>query len=76
MSCLLSCLGGGAVNCFESEVPESICAARHLEILSLDGLRAEKDCQSAVRIPLTSVEIFNTVGGTIPDCIWAFKNLR
>lgn len=43
-------------------MPESICAAQHLEILSMDGLRAEKGCKSAVRIPLVSVEIFNTIG--------------
>jgi hypothetical protein len=42
----------------------------------MDGLRAERGCRNAVTIPLTSVEIFNTVGGTIPDCIWDFKNLR
>lgn len=67
---MLCCAVLPAVNCFEGEVPESLCAAQHLEILSMDGLRAEKGCKSAVRLPLVSVEIFNTIGGAVYLCVY------
>ena len=64
-----------AVNCFEEELPPSLCIARQVEVLSLNGLRAAEGCADSVVLPLSGVGLFNTIGGTVPACVWALRNL-
>lgn len=64
-----------AVNCFDKELPENLCSAEHVEVLSLNGLRAAEGCEDRAVVPLTSVALFNTIGGTVPPCVWALRNL-
>ena len=63
------------VNCFEEELPSSVCSARQVEVLSLNGLRAAEGCTDSVEFPLSGVGLFNTIGGTVPACVWALRNL-
>ncbi len=63
------------VNCFEEQLSHGICNARQVEVLSLNGLRAAEGCDGRVEVPLSGVALFNTVGGTIPSCVWALRNL-
>ena len=64
-----------AVNCFEEELPLSICSARQVEVLSLNGLQAAEGCRGGVVFPLSGVGLFNAVGGTVPLCVWSLLNL-
>ena len=64
-----------AVNCFEEELPPSVCSASQVEVLSLNGLRAAEGCTGGVMFPLSGVRLFNAVGGTIPSCVWGLRNL-
>ena len=63
------------VNCFEKELPMSICSAEQVDVLSLNGLRAAEGCKNRVVFPLSDVGLFNTVGGTVPSCVWSLRNL-
>ena len=63
------------VNCFEEELSPSLCAASQVEVLSLNGLRAADGCLDRVVIPISGIGVFNTVGGTIPSCVWTLRNL-
>jgi hypothetical protein len=64
-----------AVNCFEEELPRSLCSAGQVEVLSLNGLRAAEGCKDRIVVPLSGVGLFNTIGGTVPACVWALRNL-
>lgn len=63
------------VNCFEDALSESICSATQAEVLSMNGLRAAEGCEDRAVFPLSGVALFNTIGGTIPHCVWLLKNL-
>ena len=63
------------MNCFEEELLPSLCNARQVEVLSLNGLRAAEGCSNSVVFPLSGVGLFNTVGGTVPSCVWDLRNL-
>jgi hypothetical protein len=58
-----------AVNCFKSELPDLICAANSIEVMSLNGLRAAEDCKNVAKFPFSGVSLFNTIGGTLPVCV-------
>ena len=63
------------MNCFEEELPLSLCGAEQAEVLSLNGLGAAEGCTDSVEFPLSGVGLFNTIGGTVPACVWALRNL-
>ena len=63
------------VNCFEEELSDSLCNAKKVEVLSLNGLRAAEGCEDRIVFPLSDVALFNTIGGTIPPCVWSLQNL-
>ena len=65
----------GVVNCFNEELPTSISNARHVEVLSLNGLQAAGGCANVITVPLTSVKLRDSIGGSIPSCIWDLRNL-
>ena len=65
----------GVVNCFEDELPATICEAAQIEVLSLNGLGAADGCRNTVKFPFSDVTLFNTIGGTLPDCLWHLRNL-
>jgi hypothetical protein len=44
-------------------------------VLSLNGLRAAEGCSGKVVVPFSGVALFNTIGGTIPMCVWSLRNL-
>jgi hypothetical protein len=53
----------------------NICYAEGVEVLSLNGLRAATGCTDSVVLPVSGVALFNTIGGTIPPCLWSLRNL-
>ena len=69
--CELYCI----VNCFDEEIPHSLCSAEQVEVLSLNGLRAADGCAGRFVVPLSGVALFNTIGGTVPPCVWDMRNL-
>jgi hypothetical protein len=65
-----------SLNCFEGSLTGSMCNARNVSVLSMDGLGAAKDCKNSVQIPLSGVTLFNTLDGTIPTCVWLLPMLQ
>ena len=63
------------MNCFDEKLPLALCSAWQVEVLSLNGLRAAEGCADRVVVPLLGVGLFNTIGGTVPSCVWALRNL-
>ena len=64
------------MNCFQDELPATaMCEASTVEVLSLNGLGAAKGCLNTVKFPFSDVSLFNTIGGTLPECVWHLKNL-
>jgi hypothetical protein len=62
-------------NCFEYALSSALCSAELVEVLSLNGLRGAEGCSDRTVVPLSGVALFNTIGGTIPTCVWALRNL-
>jgi hypothetical protein len=52
-----------------------MCRAASIEVLSLNGLGAAGGCKNTVQFPFTGVSLFNTIGGTLPGCVWHLPNL-
>ena len=46
-----------------------------MEVLALNGLGAADRCKNTVKFPLTGIALFNSIGGTLPACIWQLRNL-
>jgi Leucine-rich repeat (LRR) protein len=65
-----------SLNCFEGSLPESICSTSNAIVLSLDGLGVANECKNEVKVPLTGVTIFNTLAGTVPQCVWRLPQLQ
>jgi Leucine-rich repeat (LRR) protein len=65
-----------SLNCFEHELPSSICEARDAGVISMDGLGSAKGCKNVVTVPFTSVSLVRSLDGTIPDCVWSMSNLK
>ena len=63
------------VNCFSGELPTSLCQAKSVEVLCLDGLRGASGCPNNFYVPLFDVALFNYIDGSIPECVWKLKNL-
>lgn len=63
-------------NCFDSELPSSICDATTLEQLYLEGLRSGEKCKRRIFGSLSSVYLSEPVEGGIPSCIWDMPKLR
>jgi hypothetical protein len=42
-----------SLNCFEHELPSSICEARYAGVISMDGLGSAKGCKNVVTVPFT-----------------------
>lgn len=64
------------VNCFEGPLPDMLCDASHLEVLSLDGLRSANDCNKyGLDISFIRLLLWNDFSGTIPSCIWQLPNI-
>jgi hypothetical protein len=53
-----------------------MCEASAVEVLSLNGLGAAGGCAKKTQLPLSGVMLFNTIGGTLPECVWHLKNLN
>jgi Leucine-rich repeat (LRR) protein len=65
-----------SLNCFEHELPSSICEASDAGVISMDGLGSAKGCKSVVTVPFTSVSLVQSLDGNIPDCVWSMSNLK
>lgn len=63
------------VNCFQNELPNIICEASKIEVLSLNGLGSAEGCKNTFKFPVSDVSLFNTIGGTLPSCLWCLRNL-
>jgi hypothetical protein len=64
------------LNCFEHELPSSICDARDAGTISMDGLGSATGCKNVVTVPFTSVSLVRSLGGNIPDCVWSLSKLK
>lgn len=62
-------------NCFHGQIPSSICEARRVSVLSMDGLSAARDCSHKATFPITGIPIGNSMSGEIPRCIFTLPNL-
>jgi Leucine-rich repeat (LRR) protein len=62
-------------NCFTQQLSSALCRAERIEVLSMNGLGAAEECGGRTIVPLSGVALFNTIGGTIPSCVWALQNL-
>jgi hypothetical protein len=51
-----------------------MCLAEHLEVVSFNGLKVAESCHP-YEVPFFHVGLFNTIGGSLPPCIWALRNL-
>jgi Leucine-rich repeat (LRR) protein len=65
-----------SLNCFEHELPSSICDAKDAGVISMDGLGSAKGCKNVVTVPFTSVSLVRSLEGSIPDCVWSMSNLK
>eukprot|EP00602_Paraphysomonas_sp_CaronLab_P011046 CAMPEP_0185021922 /NCGR_PEP_ID=MMETSP1103-20130426/4621_1 /TAXON_ID=36769 /ORGANISM="Paraphysomonas bandaiensis, Strain Caron Lab Isolate" /LENGTH=1297 /DNA_ID=CAMNT_0027553721 /DNA_START=274 /DNA_END=4167 /DNA_ORIENTATION=+ len=63
------------LNCFTGSIPENVCNCSSMSILYLDGAGAANFCQSSIKMPLLGVTLFNTLKGSIPECLWSLGNL-
>ena len=54
----------------------AMCNAKSVKVYSLNGLGAAGGCSNKVTFPFTGVLLFNTVGGTLPDCVWNMNKLE
>ena len=66
-----------SVNCFSGYIPLEICNASSLHALSINGLGAARGCSDAVKSPFSKdVVLFNTLKGSLPECVWHLPTLR
>ena len=65
-----------SLNCFEHELPSSICEAKEAMVISMDALGSAKDCKNVVTLPFTSVTLVRSLKGSIPECVWFLSNLE
>ena len=66
-----------SINCFDGELPESICDATDtLVVFSGDGLGASPRCTSFFQTPFFGITLFNGMGGTIPSCMFESSTLQ
>lgn len=65
-------------NCFSGSIPDTICNIQSLEGLLLEGLRSGKHCRNNVWDPagVTNTYFTDGIDGTIPECIFAMRNLK
>jgi Leucine-rich repeat (LRR) protein len=65
-----------SLNCFQFELPSTLCQLVNVGALSMDGLGAARDCPNAWKIPLTGVTFGQTLEGSIPDCVWSLSKMK
>jgi Leucine-rich repeat (LRR) protein len=65
-----------SLNCFEHELPSSMCQAVGVRAISMSGLGSSNRCQNLVKVPFTSVSLVQTMDGSLPDCLWLLSNLK
>jgi hypothetical protein len=65
-----------SLNCFEGALPETMCLARNISVLSMDGLGAAVGCKHSFQVPLSGVTLFNTLRGSLPECVWSLPLLQ
>jgi hypothetical protein len=64
-------------NCFSGPLPAEVCLGVSLQVLSLNGLGAARGCKDAVTSVFSSdVVLYNTLEGSLPDCVWHLPYLR
>ena len=64
------------VNCFEGELPKSICSSKNIFTIVLNGLSSATSCRK-IFLPTisTSYSITKSVGKKIPECLFQLSNL-
>jgi Leucine-rich repeat (LRR) protein len=65
-----------SLNCFEHELPSTICEAMDAEVISMDGLGSSNGCKNVLTLPFTSVSLVRSLTGSIPDCVWSMSKLK
>jgi hypothetical protein len=66
-----------SVNCMQGRIPDQLCTAKNLAVLSMDGLGAADGCSNNVQsIFPGSVVLFNIMQGSLPPCVWALPVLE
>jgi Leucine-rich repeat (LRR) protein len=66
-----------SVNCFSGSLPDNICLAGNLSVISMDGLAAASECAGRFNMPFSEVDVPLSRGvvGTIPKCMISLPNL-
>ena len=63
-------------NCFHGKLPKSICNATRMDVLSLDGLSAQRMCADSKHIPFSSARVHRKLEGSLPSCIFEVSSLQ
>ena len=63
-----------SINCFTGELPVSICNAKDVNVLSMDGVGAARNCPwRQGMFPI--MRRFKALDGSVPRCVWSMDNL-
>ena len=64
-------------NCFTGSLPETLCEARSLEVLTMDGLASGDSCRNKIFYPFSLFDAYliTPLEGSIPHCYWSMPNL-
>jgi hypothetical protein len=67
-----------SLNCFEHELPPTMCEATDANVISMDGLGSANGCKNVLTLPFpfTSVSLVQSIDGSIPECVWSMSNLK
>ena len=63
-----------SINCFSGEIPNAVCNANNVEVLSMDGLVAADGCDWDT-FTLPFIRRYVPLDGSIPECMWDMSNL-
>lgn len=64
-----------SINCFTGKFPENICINEGIEFLAMDSLAASSRCPKSYSLPFSRVRLFNTLEGSVPNCVFSLEKL-
>jgi Leucine-rich repeat (LRR) protein len=64
------------INCFNGQLPDSICSLQILEILILDAVGGAPSCIKKIIPGLSAYELQNKIDGSIPLCLFNMSSLQ
>lgn len=64
-----------STNCMGGSLPSSVCSARRLETLALDGMCAAETCRIKLITGLPTYRLEHTITGGVPRCLYELPRL-